>query len=215
MDPQLERQVETIRNLVDSYMSIINKCIRDLIPKTIMHLMINNVSSSQDSKLVQHVCQISYSQTHLLNTAATAGTKEKNKCHTLRQNIPIFHRTWKFCSPLKGWRHCLECLPQNPKDWINLHFNQNISYYLKVNQGRGGFVLVFIRCLAFDIIGKGIGSSTWAACESNRAEWCFLDFQSAGLCHGFIMQFLFCLGFFIFSGYHFQGINLKALNTVV
>lgn len=44
MDPQLERQVETIRNLVDSYMSIINKCIRDLIPKTIMHLMINNVS---------------------------------------------------------------------------------------------------------------------------------------------------------------------------
>lgn len=47
MDPQLERQVETIRNLVDSYMSIINKCIRDLIPKTIMHLMINNVSDSK------------------------------------------------------------------------------------------------------------------------------------------------------------------------
>lgn len=44
MDPQLERQVETIRNLVDSYMSIVYKCIRDLIPKTIMHLMINNVS---------------------------------------------------------------------------------------------------------------------------------------------------------------------------
>lgn len=49
MDPQLERQVETIRNLVDSYMSIINKCIRDLIPKTIMHLMINNVSDSKPS----------------------------------------------------------------------------------------------------------------------------------------------------------------------
>uniref|UniRef100_A0A8C5M2X5 Dynamin-2 n=1 Tax=Leptobrachium leishanense TaxID=445787 RepID=A0A8C5M2X5_9ANUR len=43
MDPQLERQVETIRNLVDSYMGIINKSIRDLMPKTIMHLMINNV----------------------------------------------------------------------------------------------------------------------------------------------------------------------------
>ncbi|NWX41638.1 DYN2 protein, partial [Steatornis caripensis] len=42
MDPQLERQVETIRNLVDSYVSIINKSIRDLMPKTIMHLMINN-----------------------------------------------------------------------------------------------------------------------------------------------------------------------------
>lgn len=51
MDPQLERQVETIRNLVDSYMSIINKCIRDLIPKTIMHLMINNVSDDLLSHL--------------------------------------------------------------------------------------------------------------------------------------------------------------------
>ncbi|XP_072925386.1 dynamin-2 isoform X9 [Hemitrygon akajei] len=46
MDPQLERQVETIRNLVDSYMGIVNKSIRDLMPKTIMHLMINNPEAS-------------------------------------------------------------------------------------------------------------------------------------------------------------------------
>lgn len=46
MDPQLERQVETIRNLVDSYMAIVNKTVRDLMPKTIMHLMINNVCAS-------------------------------------------------------------------------------------------------------------------------------------------------------------------------
>lgn len=44
MDPQLERQVETIRNLVDSYMGIISKQVRDLVPKALMHLMINNVS---------------------------------------------------------------------------------------------------------------------------------------------------------------------------
>lgn len=43
-DPQLERQVETIRNLVDSYMTIIYKTVKDLMPKTIMHLMINSVS---------------------------------------------------------------------------------------------------------------------------------------------------------------------------
>jgi len=43
MDPQLERQVETIRNLVDSYIGIVNKSIRDFMPKTIMHLMINSV----------------------------------------------------------------------------------------------------------------------------------------------------------------------------
>lgn len=46
MDPQLERQVETIRNLVDSYIGIVNKSIRDLMPKTIMHLMINSVCFS-------------------------------------------------------------------------------------------------------------------------------------------------------------------------
>lgn len=41
LDPQLERQVETIRNLVDSYMKIVTKTYRDLVPKIIMHLMIN------------------------------------------------------------------------------------------------------------------------------------------------------------------------------
>ncbi len=45
MDPQLERQVETIRNLVDSYMKIIHKTQRDIAPKTVMHLVINDVSS--------------------------------------------------------------------------------------------------------------------------------------------------------------------------
>lgn len=43
LDPQLERQVETIRNLVDSYMRIVTKTIKDLIPKTIMHLLMNEV----------------------------------------------------------------------------------------------------------------------------------------------------------------------------
>ncbi|XP_047442426.1 dynamin 3a isoform X2 [Mugil cephalus] len=51
-DPQLERQVETIRNLVDSYMSIIYKTIRDLMPKTIMHLMINSVKEFISSELL-------------------------------------------------------------------------------------------------------------------------------------------------------------------
>ncbi|RWS15160.1 dynamin-like protein [Dinothrombium tinctorium] len=42
LDPQLERQVETIRNLVDSYMKIVTKTFRDLVPKIIMHLTVNN-----------------------------------------------------------------------------------------------------------------------------------------------------------------------------
>lgn len=38
----ISAQVETIRNLVDSYMKIVTKTTRDLVPKTIMMLMINN-----------------------------------------------------------------------------------------------------------------------------------------------------------------------------
>ncbi|XP_051557097.1 dynamin-3-like [Myxocyprinus asiaticus] len=52
MDPQLERKVETIRNLVDSYMAIVSKCIRDLMPKSIMHLMINNVKDFINAELL-------------------------------------------------------------------------------------------------------------------------------------------------------------------
>ena len=44
MDPQLERQVETIRNLVESYFGIVSKSIRDSVPKTIMYMMVNRVS---------------------------------------------------------------------------------------------------------------------------------------------------------------------------
>ncbi|XP_062413053.1 dynamin 3a isoform X2 [Sardina pilchardus] len=58
MDPQLERQVESIRNLVDSYMSIVHKCTRDLMPKTIMHLVINNVKEFIHSELLAQLYSI-------------------------------------------------------------------------------------------------------------------------------------------------------------
>ena len=44
IDPQMERQVETIRNLVDSYMGIISKTVSDQVPKICMHLLLNQVS---------------------------------------------------------------------------------------------------------------------------------------------------------------------------
>ena len=55
MDPQLERQVETIRNLVDSYMKIVTKTTRDLVPKTIMLLMINNTKDFIMGELLAHL----------------------------------------------------------------------------------------------------------------------------------------------------------------
>lgn len=55
LDPQLERQVEIVRNLVDSYLSIVHRTVRDLIPKTIMHLMVNNVRRTHNTN--KKLCQ--------------------------------------------------------------------------------------------------------------------------------------------------------------
>ena len=41
----MERQVETIRNLVDSYMRIVRKRFRDYVQMTLMLLMINDVKN--------------------------------------------------------------------------------------------------------------------------------------------------------------------------
>lgn len=52
LDPLLERQVETIRNLVDSYMKIVTKTFRDLVPKFIMHMMINSTKEYMFTELL-------------------------------------------------------------------------------------------------------------------------------------------------------------------
>ena len=54
-DPQLERQVEIIRNLVSSYMKIINKYTRDYVPKVIMHLIINNVREFLKNEIIASI----------------------------------------------------------------------------------------------------------------------------------------------------------------
>lgn len=58
MDPQLERQVETIRNLVDSYMRIVNKTQRDMVPKGIMHMVIHEVKNFINSELMAHLYSV-------------------------------------------------------------------------------------------------------------------------------------------------------------
>lgn len=55
LDPQLERQVETIRNLVDSYMRIVTKTTRDMAPKGIMMLIINNTKDFINGELLAHL----------------------------------------------------------------------------------------------------------------------------------------------------------------
>uniref|UniRef100_A0A8C5PH99 dynamin GTPase n=1 Tax=Leptobrachium leishanense TaxID=445787 RepID=A0A8C5PH99_9ANUR len=91
MDPQLERQVETIRNLVDSYMTIINKCIRDLIPKTLMHLMIHNVKEFINSELLAHLYSSEDQNTLMEESAEQAQRRDEmvRMYHALKEAIQI------------------------------------------------------------------------------------------------------------------------------
>ncbi|XP_053907700.1 dynamin-2 isoform X3 [Cuculus canorus] len=91
MDPQLERQVETIRNLVDSYVGIINKSIRDLMPKTIMHLMINNTKDFIHSELLAYLYS-SADQSSLMEESADQAQRRDEMLrmyHALKEALSI------------------------------------------------------------------------------------------------------------------------------
>ncbi|XP_053469440.1 dynamin-3 isoform X2 [Ictalurus furcatus] len=91
MDPQLERQVETIRNLVDSYISIVNKSIRDLMPKTIMHLMINNAKDFIHSELLAYLYS-SGDQNSLMEESADQAQRRDEMLrmyHALKEALSI------------------------------------------------------------------------------------------------------------------------------
>ncbi|XP_063060016.1 dynamin-2 isoform X1 [Engraulis encrasicolus] len=91
MDPQLERQVETIRNLVDSYIGIINKSIRDLMPKTIMHLMINSAKEFIHCELLSYLYS-SADQGSLMEESADQAQRRDEMLrmyHALREALKI------------------------------------------------------------------------------------------------------------------------------
>ncbi|XP_066530523.1 dynamin-3 isoform X3 [Hoplias malabaricus] len=91
MDPQLERQVETIRNLVDSYIGIINKSIRDLMPKTIMHLMINSTKDFIHSELLAYLYS-SGDQNSLMEESADQAQRRDEMLrmyHALKEALSI------------------------------------------------------------------------------------------------------------------------------
>ncbi|KPP72577.1 Dynamin-2-like [Scleropages formosus] len=91
MDPQLERQVETIRNLVDSYIGIVNKTIRDLMPKTIMHLMINSAKDFIHSELLAYLYS-SGDQNALMEESADQAQRRDDMLrmyHALKEALQI------------------------------------------------------------------------------------------------------------------------------
>uniref|UniRef100_A0A7N6A5Y2 Dynamin n=1 Tax=Anabas testudineus TaxID=64144 RepID=A0A7N6A5Y2_ANATE len=91
LDPQLERQVEIVRNLVDSYLAIIHRTVRDLIPKTIMHLMVNN--SIKSGPQVRSVCclihNLSVSLCLIVSPQAQHRDEMLRMYHALREGLHI------------------------------------------------------------------------------------------------------------------------------
>jgi dynamin GTPase len=78
MDPQLERQVETIRNLVDSYMRIVTKTIRDLIPKAVMHLIVNKIGEFLRDELLANLYQAGGDTDTLMEESAIEAQKRED-----------------------------------------------------------------------------------------------------------------------------------------
>uniref|UniRef100_U5EZL6 Dynamin n=1 Tax=Corethrella appendiculata TaxID=1370023 RepID=U5EZL6_9DIPT len=77
LDPQLERQVETIRNLVDSYMKIVTKTTRDMVPKAIMMLIINNCKDFINGELLAHLYATGDQASMMEESAEEASKREE------------------------------------------------------------------------------------------------------------------------------------------
>jgi hypothetical protein len=75
-DPHLERSVETIRNLVDSYMKIVTKSTRDFVPKIIMHMIINSLKDFIKHEIIAHI----------YSSGDQAGLMEESAEETQRRN---------------------------------------------------------------------------------------------------------------------------------
>lgn len=85
LDPQLERQVETIRNLVDSYMKIVTKTTRDMVPKAIMYLIVNNCKDFINGELLAHL-YASGDQVSALNKPQVTSIYNNDYIHLIEPN---------------------------------------------------------------------------------------------------------------------------------
>ncbi|XP_008304019.1 dynamin-1-like, partial [Stegastes partitus] len=91
LDPQLERQVEIVRNLVDSYLSIIHRTVRDLIPKTVMHLMVNNTKEFIHAELLAQLYSCGDQNTLMEESQEQAQHRDEmlRMYHALREGLNI------------------------------------------------------------------------------------------------------------------------------
>ena len=56
VDPILEMQVDTIRNQMSNYMKIVTKTCKDLVPKIIVNIIINETKKFINGELLSNLC---------------------------------------------------------------------------------------------------------------------------------------------------------------
>merc|ERR1712012_996502 len=122
VDPQLERQVETIRNLVDSYMKIVTKTCRDLVPKIIMFLMINDTKAFINGELLAS----------LYSTGDTQGMMEESADEALRREemLRMYHackEALKIIGDISTATLNSSSAPQVRTDWSGLQASSSYS----------------------------------------------------------------------------------------
>ena len=120
MDPQLERQVETIRNLVDSYMKIINKTQRDLVPKTIMFLCVNNVKEFIGAELLAYLYS-TLDQQSMMEESQEEGQRRE-------ELLRMYHATKEALSIIGDINVTTTATPIPPpvdNDWLHVENNIN------------------------------------------------------------------------------------------
>ncbi|BFZ05833.1 hypothetical protein BsWGS_08872 [Bradybaena similaris] len=124
MDPQLERQVETIRNLVDSYLKIVNKTQRDLVPKTIMYLIVSNVHHYIESDLLAQIYS-SGDQGQIMEESAEEAQRRE-------EILRMYHATKEALKVIGEVSTTTVTTPTPPPvndDWLEIESNGNSAVY--------------------------------------------------------------------------------------
>jgi dynamin GTPase len=120
MDPQLERQVETIRNLVDSYLKIIHKTQRDLVPKTIMYLIISNIKTYIKDDLLPSLYSAGDQSSMMEESAEESQRRE--------EILRMYHATKDALQIIGEVSTTTVTTPTPPPvndDWLNIESNSN------------------------------------------------------------------------------------------
>ncbi|CAH8482773.1 unnamed protein product [Schistosoma rodhaini] len=111
-DPKLERQVEIIRNLVDSYMKIVTKTQRDMVPKIVMHQLINEIKTFLKGDLLPKL----YSQDP--NNLMEESSAEKKHREEIIRMYDSIREALSVISDVIANTHSVPLPPPVSDDWI-------------------------------------------------------------------------------------------------